>query len=585
MTAREHGARGGQRGTTRVPLRVLVVEDSEADALLLVHELRRGGYEPIYRRVDTPEAMEEALGDATSWDVVVSDYHMPRFEAPEALKILRRQGYDTPFIIISGRIGEDVAVEAMKAGAHDYIMKDNMTRLCATIERGLEEAEARRERKQAEEALRASEASYRAIFDSSNDAIFMHDLETGAILDVNQKACAILGYSRKELRQRHLGDFSAGEPPYTAENALRHFRKAAEGEPQVFEWLSKNRFGRLFWSEVTLNRAMIGGHERLLANVRDITERKEAEKALRRAHDELEARVVERTAKWAAANSALQVEVAEHEQTEQELLQKTSELQAVFQALPDLYFRLDSEGTILDYQAGRDSNSYVAPQEFLGKRMQDVLPREVDRQFEEALRQVAVKDESACIEYSLALPEGDRNFEARLVRLRGEQTITIVRDITDRKQAEAELQRREEHFRSLIENASDIITILDGQGIIHYQSPAAPRTTGRSNEETIGKSAFAYFHPEDIAHTVATLAEVVNNPGTTHSVEYRFRHRDGYYMTFESVGRTLLPDSAAAGVVVTRVTSPGASRQRKSSGRRKRRPRRPTAPRASSSLA
>ncbi|HLM78220.1 MAG TPA: response regulator [Rubrobacteraceae bacterium] len=229
MTAREHGARGGQRGTTRVPLRVLVVEDSEADALLLVHELRRGGYEPIYRRVDTPEAMEEALGDATSWDVVVSDYHMPRFEAPEALKILRRQGYDTPFIIISGRIGEDVAVEAMKAGAHDYIMKDNMTRLCATIERGLEEAEARRERKQAEEALRASEASYRAIFDSSNDAIFVHDLETGAILDVNQKACAILGYSRKELRQRHLGDFSAGEPPYTAENALRHFRNSRRG--------------------------------------------------------------------------------------------------------------------------------------------------------------------------------------------------------------------------------------------------------------------------------------------------------------------------------------------------------------------
>ena len=75
-----------------MPLRVLVVEDLEADALLLVHELRRGGYEPIYRRVDTPEAMEEALGDATSWDVVVSDYHMPRFEAPEALKILRRQG-------------------------------------------------------------------------------------------------------------------------------------------------------------------------------------------------------------------------------------------------------------------------------------------------------------------------------------------------------------------------------------------------------------------------------------------------------------------------------------------------------------
>ncbi|HZC19199.1 MAG TPA: response regulator, partial [Rubrobacteraceae bacterium] len=215
MTSPEHIARESRADTSLMPLRVLVIEGSEDDTLLLLRALRRGGYEPVHRRVDTPEAMEEALADASPWDVVISDCRMPHFEAPEALAILRRQGYDAPFIIVSGRVGEDVAVEAMKAGAHDYIMKDNMTRLCATIERGLEEAETRRERKRAEEALRASEASYRAIFDSSNDAIFVHDLETGAILDVNQKACTLHGYSPEEFRQLNVGDFSAGEPPYT----------------------------------------------------------------------------------------------------------------------------------------------------------------------------------------------------------------------------------------------------------------------------------------------------------------------------------------------------------------------------------
>jgi DNA-binding NtrC family response regulator len=118
----------------RVRLRVLIVEDSEDDALLILRELERGGYEPVHERVDTPEGMRGSLAEGGPWDVVLSDWQMPRFEAPEALAMFRATGSEAPFIIVSGKVGEEVAVEAMKAGAHDYVMKGNLTRLCATEE-------------------------------------------------------------------------------------------------------------------------------------------------------------------------------------------------------------------------------------------------------------------------------------------------------------------------------------------------------------------------------------------------------------------------------------------------------------------
>jgi DNA-binding NtrC family response regulator len=145
---------GGNR-----PLRVLIVEDSENDALLLMRELKRGGYEPEYERIETPEAMEKALA-APGWDVVVSDYRLPRFGAPEALALFRESGLEAPFIVVSGKLGEDAAVEVMKAGADEFLTKDNLARLCPTVERSLAEAE---ERRHADEELQRRNAILEAV--------------------------------------------------------------------------------------------------------------------------------------------------------------------------------------------------------------------------------------------------------------------------------------------------------------------------------------------------------------------------------------------------------------------------------------
>lgn len=133
-------------------IRTLIVEDSEDDAYLVERVLRQHGFKPECQRVDTYEAMRGAL-TASGWDLIISDYLMPEFNALGAMQLYRELGLDIPFIVVSGSIGEDVAVEAMKNGVHDYLMKDNLSRLAVTVERELREAKNRCERRALSEGL------------------------------------------------------------------------------------------------------------------------------------------------------------------------------------------------------------------------------------------------------------------------------------------------------------------------------------------------------------------------------------------------------------------------------------------------
>jgi CheY-like chemotaxis protein len=156
---REAAQRRGQQFMTA--LHLLIVDDSADDAELMVLALRRAGVDPTYERVETPEAMEAALA-RESWDLIISGYAMPRFSALAALKLLQDKELDLPFILVSGSAGENVAVDAMKAGAHHYILKDNLARLAPAVERELRDAEVRRERKRAESRYRICSIPFRS---------------------------------------------------------------------------------------------------------------------------------------------------------------------------------------------------------------------------------------------------------------------------------------------------------------------------------------------------------------------------------------------------------------------------------------
>jgi PAS domain S-box-containing protein len=178
------------------------VEDSEDDAELILRELRVGGYSPRWLRVDTREDMRRAL-DQAPWDLVIADFKMPGFSGLEALRLLKEREIDVPFILASGVIGEEVAVEAMRAGADDYVMKRNLARLLPAIERALREAEVRRQRRRAEEAFQRQLQFTRALSGSLGEGVCAVDLE-GRLTFANPAAQRLLGWSEAELIGRDL---------------------------------------------------------------------------------------------------------------------------------------------------------------------------------------------------------------------------------------------------------------------------------------------------------------------------------------------------------------------------------------------
>lgn len=253
-------------------IRVLIVEDSEDDTLLVVRELERGGYAVEWARVDTAAAMTEALATG-DWNAVLSDFSMPSFSAPAALALLHASGRDLPFIIVSGTIGEDAAVAAMKAGAHDFLAKHNLARLVAAVERELREADERAGRQAAEASLRASEEHLRAILDNALDGILTFD-PTGLIESANPAAERIFGYAVAELVGRPLQDlvFAADEGD-ASPDALR--------QPGARDLVGRRKSGQAFPMGVSVSTTQ-GSSQRLgIAIVRDVTEPRELEAQVR----------------------------------------------------------------------------------------------------------------------------------------------------------------------------------------------------------------------------------------------------------------------------------------------------------------
>lgn len=209
------------------PLRALILEDSADDADLLVRELRHAGYEPAFKRLDNREGLIRALDD-DKWDVIISDYFMPRFSALDAIKVLREKNLDIPFIVVSGSTGEDTAVSTMKAGAHDYIMKGNLARLAPAIEREMREVLERGMKRRAQQSLQESEERYRDLFENAHDMIQSTD-SSGRFIFVNKSWLEITGYEWDDLKGLTMSDIVS---PKSIKDYHEMFGRAISGKPQ-----------------------------------------------------------------------------------------------------------------------------------------------------------------------------------------------------------------------------------------------------------------------------------------------------------------------------------------------------------------
>ncbi|MBD2242932.1 PAS domain S-box protein [Nostoc sp. FACHB-888] len=227
----------------------------------------------------------------------------------------------------------------------------------------------------------------------------------------------------------------------------------------------------------------------------------------------------------AKALEQLQAETAKRQAVEAQLRQKTSEFAAILQVLPDLYFRLDIDGSILDYKPGKAENPYIPTGNCQGKSLRECLPTVIGDRFQQAITQVLETQSSVSFEYTLPLPQGKNNFEARLLPLPDQQIIVLVRDTSDKVQAA--LIESDTKFRTIIENANNIIFALTLEGIFSYVSPNWTEIFGHEIAEVEGKSFVPFIHPDDVSICADYFQKIATTTEKQDAIEYRIKHKNG----------------------------------------------------------
>jgi PAS domain S-box-containing protein len=465
----------GSRKTGRKPLRVLIVENSETGALALLRELKRGGYEPKYQRVETPESMKEALA-GSEWDVIISNYRMPRFGVPDVLSIFQESGSDAPFIVVSGEVGEDAAMT--RAGVHDFLTKDNLTRLCGTVERGLEEAE---ERRRTEKNLRRRDAILRAVAFAAERFLGEASSWEESIEEVLERLGVATGASRVYIFENYACE--DGELGATYRYGWVAPGVSAQTDNPLMAALQCRAAGYGRWAELWSRGEIVYGHTREFPEIeqRELREQDilsivvipifvEGEWWGQIGFDECFA---ER--EWSAAEMDVLKAAAStlgaalrRRRIEEELRGSEERYRAVIEQATDGIYLLDA-GTkrIVESNPSFQKMLGYSANEMQGMEVYDFVahPRDnVDatiRRTLELKRRVVGGRKYRRKDGSLV----DVEVGVSVIFHGGKEVIcTIVRDITERRRAEAELTREREFLTAMLDSLKEGIVACNADG-------------------------------------------------------------------------------------------------------------------------
>jgi PAS domain S-box-containing protein len=375
------------------------------------------------------------------------------------------------------------------------------------------------ERRAAEEALRAEETRYRSLIDQLPAIIYTASLDEGnPTLFTSPHSERLLGFSEAEwrasptlwLERIHADDRARVEADWNAAHAA--------GRRFAAEYRMITRDGRVLWfrDEAVMLRDEQGHPLYIQGVMLDVTDRREAEHALEKSNE-----------RWRA------------------MIENAHDIVTILDAKGRMGYQSPALTRVLGY----------TPEELEGDvAFAHMHPDDAPRVVSQLSGVLTTPGSVGHAEYRFRHKDGSWRYLEAFGRTlsphsAAEGIVANVRDITERKAAEAALQESEAKYRALIEGAHDMVTVIDADGVIQFQSPAALRILGYEPEAMVGTSVFAYVHPDDVAQGAERFGRIVASPGTTECVQYRFRHADGSWRHLESFGRTVLPDSPSAGVV------------------------------------
>ena len=473
------------------PIRVLMVEDSEDDALLVLRELRKGGFAPEWERVQTAADMRKALTEKT-WDVILCDYKMPRFDGLAALRLMKETGLDLPFIVVSGTIGEETAVASMKAGAHDYIMKGNLLRLVPAVERELKEAESRAQRRQVEAAYQRSEQLLR-------DA---------------QRIAKVGGWEY---------DTEAKRTTWT-EEVYRIYGVGLDYDPND---ISKNI--EHYEDQATIEQAFLDAVQRGVSY--DI---------------ELSFRSADGALKWVRTSGypvredgritkvyGHIVDITEHKRIIEETERARKDWEDIFQAISHPTIILDPEYGILSANKAAVHASGIAAADLAGKKCFEVFhgANNASPPAGCPMQKLLVSGHTETLETEMETPGGVYLVSCTPVfdrQGRLEKSIHIATDITARREMEQAARESEQRYRSIFENAQEAIYRSTPDGKIILANPAMAGIFGYETPEELMASVTDvarqhYVHPEEWEKVMA----IIEAHGEARNFESQHRRKDG----------------------------------------------------------
>ena len=489
-------------------IRVLMVEDSEDDALLTIRVLKKGGYEPVYERVETAAAMKKALKEK-QWDIILCDYSLPKFSGPSAIALLKKTNIDIPLIMVTGTIGEATAVECMRLGAQDYIMKGNLSRLCPAIARELEDAEVRKKEKQIEEKLRYEEQRFRAFVENSSDIITLVNLE-GIVTYVNPALEKVLGFKPEErigangFELVHPDDIkfladafntlSTDTNAPVIEGSVRLCHK--DGSWRTLEGVGSN----------LINNNVV---EAIVINYRDITDRKQSEESLR---------------------------------------QSEEKYRTILKEIQEGYFEVDLAGNFTFFNDSLSRLLGYSQEELMGMSYHQYTDKEYSKELFQAFNEVYNTGKpTEGVDWQVIRKDGTKRYAEASVSLRVDSSGKpigfrgIARDVTEQRKVEESLKKSEEQYRLLADNMTAHIWLQDlNTRKLIYVSPSVEKMYGYTLDEIPNLSLKKLLMAESLQKMLDSFStempKALAKPLSyvhKYSLELEACHKDGHLLWIE----------------------------------------------------